>query len=180
MNTSGTSIQDLYSQQKNDQFSQHKQMNNLPQYNNQQPNIYPAVQQQMQQQQMLQQQMQQQQMQQQMQQQQTNNEIEELIKDINNGLPIEDTDYNYNYNKPNIKESYKQKIFNYIPIIIREPILLIIIYYLMSQQFFKDYVGKYINKINQDESGKISNIGIILYGTLLATIFSIIKYLILP
>ena len=111
--------------------------------------------------------------------QQTNPEIEELIRDINNGLSIDNIDYKYDIDTKK-NESYKEKIFKYIPVVTREPILLVIIYYLMSQQFFKNYIGQYINRINQDSSGKVSNTGVIMYGMLLATIFAVLKFLLIP
>jgi hypothetical protein len=176
MNTTGTSIQDLYRQQKNDQFEQHKMNNNqqtqynmnnnIQQYNPNQPQ-------------------QPQQMPQQMPQppafrpQTTNPEIEELIRDINNGLSVDNIDYKYDIDTKK-NENYKEKIFKYIPVVTREPLLLVIIYYLMSQQFFKNYIGQYINRINQDSSGKVSNTGVIMYGILLATIFAVLKFILIP
>ena len=44
----------------------------------------------------------------------------------------------------------------------------------------KNYVGQYINRINQDSNGKVSNTGVIMYGLLLATIFAVLKFLLIP
>ncbi|CAH6421500.1 Hypothetical protein KVN_LOCUS313 [uncultured virus] len=105
-------------------------------------------------------------------------DIESLAKDISANMPHENFYGNENQ-EDNIKKQIKQNYMSMIPNVIKEPIILIIIYVILSQSFVKNGIGKYIKQINPDENGNISLIGIIIYGTILAVLFMFAKKILL-
>lgn len=65
----------------------------------------------------------------------------------------------------------------YLPEWLKEPLLILIIYIILSQNFVKIFVGKYVKYINPDSDGNVSFLGIIIYGTILAVLYLITKKL---
>lgn len=70
------------------------------------------------------------------------------------------------------KPSYKKIIFDKF----KEPLLLLFIYFLLSQGFIKNLFGMYFKQINPSDNGDVSIFGILIYGTILTTIFMITKH----
>jgi hypothetical protein len=62
-----------------------------------------------------------------------------------------------------------------VPEFFKDGILIWILYMLMSQNFFKKLIGKYLNSINPSEEGIVSNLGVAMYGLILVTLFTLIK-----
>lgn len=62
-----------------------------------------------------------------------------------------------------------------VPEFFKDGVLIWVIYMLMSQNFFKKLVGKYLNSINPSEDGVVSNLGVAMYGLILITLFTLIK-----
>jgi hypothetical protein len=115
-----------------------------------------------------------------------NSHIKNLVEDINNELEDgkkkkvkvnKDTDTDTEEEKPKKKKS-KGSFFNFtIPEMVKDPILIWVIYMLMSQNFFKKMIGKYITQINPNEEGVVSFTGIAVYGLIMVVLFTLIKFL---
>lgn len=67
------------------------------------------------------------------------------------------------------------KIINFFIVNFKDPIIIIILYVLLSQNFIKKFVGKYINEINPSDNNNVSLFGVIIYGSILAFFFTITK-----
>jgi hypothetical protein len=113
-----------------------------------------------------------------------NSHIKNLVEDINNEIEdgkkkkvkSQDTE-SEEEEKPKKKKS-KGSFFNFtIPEMIKDPILIWIIYVLMSQNFFKKLIGKYVTQINPNEEGVVSFTGIAVYGLIMVVLFTLIKFL---
>lgn len=66
-----------------------------------------------------------------------------------------------------------------IPELIKEPILLLIIYLIMSQDFVKNNVAKYVSQIQPDNEGNIGFYGVFIYGIILVVTYSFFKRILL-
>jgi len=58
---------------------------------------------------------------------------------------------------------------------LKEPLLLIIIYVILSQNFVRRTIGNYVSYINPREDGNVPLVGYILYGVILAVAFVFFK-----
>ena len=105
-------------------------------------------------------------------------DIEELAKEINTNLG-EDTFSTGSDNNEETGGSIKQTLVGNIPDIIREPLLLLIIYIILSQPIIKETLGQYIQQLNPDMEGKVSFTGVLIYGVILATLYAVAKRFIL-
>jgi len=75
-----------------------------------------------------------------------------------------------------LKEPHKDKGFFKIPEILKEPLIILIIFIIMSLQPVRDTFGKYINVINPNQqTGEVSILGITIYGLIFALLFVAIK-----
>ncbi len=72
------------------------------------------------------------------------------------------------------KKTFLQKISQYLI----DPVILFVIYVLMSQDFVKHTIGKYVTVINPDESGLVGIKGILAYGIVLVIIYNITRLII--
>jgi len=123
---------------------------------------------------------------------QERDKIKHLVKDINKSLDdygpskmrsTEDSDTdtdNDNNNSASEKEKTDEKYTksndeNIILDYLKESILLIVVYVILSQNFVKKMIGTYIAQINPREDGSVSLIGYIAYGVILAIIFMFLK-----
>lgn len=90
-----------------------------------------------------------------------------------------DTDTDDNSNKKNVKieKKSKFKLFFRIPEFIRDPLLIWIIFILLSQNFIKQLIGKYVKQINPNDEGVVSFMGVVIYGLIFAVLFGLIKFL---
>ena len=77
-----------------------------------------------------------------------------------------------------IKSTTVVKKTSRIPTYLQDPLLIWIIFIIMSQNFFKQLVGKYIPYINPDEDCKVGFFGVAIYGFLFAVLFMVIKFII--
>lgn len=162
---------------------QQQQMGQQTQMSSQQQ----AAQQQAIQQQMLRQQMMQQQAaaQQQRGQQypQNDHKLDYLVDDIDRTLDNDSDkdDYilakNTNYNKKPPASILKQKegYLSKVPFALKEILLIVIIYLILSIGYVKDSFGSYIKYINKDETGSVPFVGLIIYGIILAVLFVLIR-----
>lgn len=114
--------------------------------------------------------------------------IRHLVKDINRSLDDyvpskkllnteeneEETESDKSREKKD-KDDDIEKFLNPSFALLKECLLLLIIYIILSQSFVKKTVGKYISYINSNSDGSHSIIGIIIYGTILALIFILFR-----
>lgn len=100
--------------------------------------------------------------------------IEELAKDINENI----TDASGSiYADLDDNKNISGDISNILTEL-RGPIILLILYLILSTQTVKDFIGKYISQINPNDNGVVSFTGILIYGLILCVLFYIVnKYL---
>ena len=77
-------------------------------------------------------------------------------------------------------EQVKDNIISQIPTDnfrkdIKEIILIVTIYFILSTEYIKSQIGKYVKYINPDNEGNVSFIGVLIYGLLLGVIFIMTK-----
>lgn len=77
----------------------------------------------------------------------------------------------------NIKKKSKFRLPFEIPEFIRDSLLIWIIFILLSQNFIKQLIGKYVRQINPNEDGVVSFMGVVIYGLIFAVLFGLIKFL---
>lgn len=103
-------------------------------------------------------------------------DIEDLVRNINDNMPEDSLDFTNQTDDKNIqeKEETSSGILN-IPKWLREPLLILVIYLILSQTIVKDTIGKYIKQINPGTDGSVSFVGVLIYGIILAVLYVIIK-----
>jgi len=92
----------------------------------------------------------------------TDNYISKINKSVDK-INHSDTDTDIDIEKPKKKPR--------IPNIFKEPLLLLLIYIILSQNFIRTFFGKYITYINSDDDGNVSQLGIVIYGTIFVVFF---------
>ena len=99
-------------------------------------------------------------------------DIEDLARDISDNLPEESI--------PVIdseeEESFvgENAVVSRIPVLLREPLLIVILFTVLSQPIVRDNIAKYIPQLNP-VNGRVGILGIAIYGVILATLFAIVK-----
>ncbi len=63
-------------------------------------------------------------------------------------------------------ETFFVDYFNY-----KEFLILLGVYFLLSQEMIKDTIGSYFTSINEDENGRVQMKGVIIYGIILSVLF---------
>lgn len=112
--------------------------------------------------------------------QMTQADIDELARDISLNLP-EDTFANVSGTGGSTSSenanSTKKENDNFVSLVykLREPLIILIIYIIMSQPTVREVAGKYIKYIRPDDEGKVSFAGVLIYGIILATLFMLVK-----
>jgi hypothetical protein len=105
------------------------------------------------------------------------NDMEGLVKDINRDLDKfsgSKTKSSDESDTESEKKPVKKRWF-YIPDIVKETILLTLVYLLMSQSFIKKAIAMHITYLNPNDEGNVSIIGIAIYGLILSIIYMIFK-----
>jgi len=104
--------------------------------------------------------------------------MEELARDISDNLP-EDEDEEQPISKSKHEESFDDSesgFISNIPVQFRDPILIFVIFVILSQPFLKRNIGQYIKQINpSSETGEVAMTGIVIYGLIFALCFWAIK-----
>ncbi|AYV78756.1 MAG: hypothetical protein Edafosvirus30_7 [Edafosvirus sp.] len=80
-----------------------------------------------------------------------------------------------NKNKTQESTIYMDKI----PQILQEPLIILVLYVILSQSFVKNKIGEYIKQINPGPDCNVSFVGIVIYGIILAVLYVIFKKLLL-
>lgn len=62
-----------------------------------------------------------------------------------------------------------------IPEMFREPLIILVLFVILSQPQVRNFIGTYIKQINPDSQGRVSMLGVVIYGIILATLFSLSK-----
>ena len=105
-------------------------------------------------------------------------EIEDLVKNINDNFPDEIINQTEEESETLDKNNWYDPLLK-SPVWIKEILLLVIIFVILSQPFVKDFIGKYVNQINVDDEGKVSFAGVVIYGFILAIIYVSFKKLLI-
>lgn len=105
-------------------------------------------------------------------------DIEELTKDINNNIP-EDTFFSLGEGSDEEKKQKTTKdeggVLFFIPREWREPVLLLIVYLLLSQKVVRQTLGNYIKQLNPDVEGTVGFAGLLIYGVLFVAVYFLAK-----
>lgn len=108
-------------------------------------------------------------------------DIEDLARDIGNNLPSQVRGGYEEFDSDVSEEEEKSSgVLSWIPPRVLESLVLIFIFFILSQPVVRDTLGKYINQINPDASGNVSTLGVVIYGTILAVLFQLAKWFLLP
>ncbi len=111
------------------------------------------------------------------------NKIHHLVRNINQSLDdyapsksqnTEDSEDD-STEKENNNNKKNDNSGSYVPEILKEPLLIIIIYVILSQGFVRKGIGSYISYINPTQDGSVALIGYVIYGTILALLFMFFK-----
>lgn len=102
-------------------------------------------------------------------------DIEELTRDINDNMIIDEAFSNDASEIDPNTSNKSHNIYDYI----KEPLLLLIIYLILSQATVKLFAANYIPYLNPGPDGSVPFIGILIYGILLVTIYFLSKKLLL-
>lgn len=102
--------------------------------------------------------------------------MEDLAKDISRGMPseaIEGVDF--------IEEDTGSKdgLLSFLPEVLREPVILLVIFIIISHPIVQEKIMLYIPQTAPDASGKFSLTSVVIYGVILATLFVLAKKLLL-
>lgn len=99
-------------------------------------------------------------------------DMDGLAQNITQNMPQEDREQAVTYSsvEDHKEEHFETGIMNYIPEGLRLPLLIVLFYLLLSHTSVKQTIGNYVPQINPDMNGKISIVGIIIYGIILATL----------
>lgn len=66
-----------------------------------------------------------------------------------------------------------------VPKLLREPLIILVVYVALSQPQVRSAISKYVPQIVPGSDGKVGIAGIIVYGVIIATIFAVLKRIIL-
>lgn len=102
-------------------------------------------------------------------------EMENLARDISENLPTDTFIPGFTDMDDESSNGKKGGLIGYIPEMFREPLLILILYVVLSQAFVYKALGKYIPQINPDMEGQVSLSGIVIYGVLLAVLYALTK-----
>ena len=96
---------------------------------------------------------------------------------------------NLNMSQENVREytnkneekdnTNKKKIIDKVPEILREPLIILILYIVLSQDIVRRIIGEYIPQIRPGENGVVSFTGMVIYGLILVLLFVIFKKLLI-
>ena len=102
--------------------------------------------------------------------------IETLAKEISNSLPS-DTIMTGVLDIPDVEDDTKNTVgfLSNIPTLLIDSIIIVVLFVILSQPFIRNTIGKYIKQINVRDDGTVSFAGILIYGVLLASLYSLTK-----
>lgn len=66
-----------------------------------------------------------------------------------------------------------------VPKMLREPLIILVLYIILSLPAVYTFIGKYVKPINCDATGRVSFAGVVIYGIILATTYALTKKILL-
>ena len=105
-------------------------------------------------------------------------DIEDLALDISNSLPSDTGNISVNDMREDFDDNKSGGYLSFIPEILREPLIILVLFILLSEAFVQENIGKYIPQVNPCE-GKVSRVGVVIYGIVLVILYMILKKLLL-
>lgn len=168
--TDGTSIQDLYNREKTEHYENVRQMNyqdisqpadvqlntvpvNVP--NTGQGTVFmssPST------------------------EQQYDDDIENLARDIADNMP---DNQGYIENTEVQDTDTKNSLTNDLPKLLKDPFIIVVLFIVLSQPAVIRNIGRYVPQILPNSNGIVPMSGLVIYGVLLATLYTLIKMYIL-
>jgi len=103
-----------------------------------------------------------------------NTMIDDLAKDINENLGDDTFESMVTETKPQPVSWY-----NTLPMYVKEGLLLLIIYVFLSLTPVRETFSRYIKYLNPDETGRVSILGILIYGLLLVVLYLLLHHYLL-
>ncbi len=106
-------------------------------------------------------------------------DIEDLARDISKNLAGET--FNPSMMEVSDEENSKKSggLLSFVPPLLREPLIIVVLYVILSEAFVKNTIGKYVPQINPDFTGRVSRTGVVIYGILFAVLFMVARKLLL-
>jgi hypothetical protein len=104
--------------------------------------------------------------------QQGASDVEDLAKDLNDNLP--DTFVSVSEVEEGAQNG-RFGILSSIPEMFRDPLIILVLYIILSLPAVREGLGTYISQINPDVEGKVSFTGILIYGIILVALFMLVK-----
>lgn len=103
--------------------------------------------------------------------------IEELARDINYNLGKETMDgttggANAEQEEKSIDSAH---FVDNIYSILKDPLIIFVLFMILSNGTVKETIGKYITQINPNQEGVVPFAGVVIYGLLFAVLFALIK-----
>jgi len=111
-----------------------------------------------------------------------NNDTEDEDDNIDSIDDADDVNSDEEKNNKNKKNNNKKKnmLSNIsVPYMLREPLILLVIYVILSQSFVKNAINSYVPYIGNNADGSKTFITIVIYGCILATLFMVVKKILL-
>jgi hypothetical protein len=82
------------------------------------------------------------------------------------------------YPDKELKNKSLTGISNYVPEDLISPIVIIVLFIILSNPLIQNFIGKYIPQTNPDSNGVVSLMGVSIYGILMAALFVVVKKLV--
>lgn len=102
------------------------------------------------------------------------NQSEPLSEDMDDDEEENEQDEDYD------EDSNKSSgVLDFVPSKLREPLLIIILYVILSQNFTKKIIGKYITYASPKPNGNMTFVGTLIYGVILAVLYVLLSKLLL-
>lgn len=101
-------------------------------------------------------------------------DAEELARDLNENLP--DTFVSVSEVSDYGSSNGRFNLMSRVPESFRDPLIILVIFIVLSLPVVKENIGNFIPQINPDAEGKVSFTGILIYGIILVALFMLVKY----
>jgi hypothetical protein len=101
-------------------------------------------------------------------------DIDALAQDISDNLPS-DLLLTGVSDAPKEKDKKEKKNNKFFPKFLLDPLIIIVVFIVLSQPYIKNIIGKYVKFIKPRDDGTVPFVGILIYGVILAVIYSLIK-----
>jgi hypothetical protein len=106
--------------------------------------------------------------------------IENLARDISDNLPADGfsagvSDLPEEEDLVIVETKKNGGYLNKVPKMLREPLIIVVLFVILSQPIIRDNIAKYVRQINPDMDGKVPFVGILIYGLIFAVLFTLAK-----